>query len=369
MNWKRLFPLSVFLFLFVAVLEIGIRLASLDLLYLRSTLYYSSADEEVHRPSADANLLYELIPLGKIVQSNCVFPKCHPKETPGYTRTVTINEWGYRFSPWKKEKPPGVFRIVMLGGSNTYGYVSDEDTCTYQLAQTLNKLSPGKFEVWNAGLTASVLSQKVVLARKAIAELDPDLIIFKHFFNTGRRAFYVPGKDTEDVPLSLLENYFSENPELFTENIPFLFNDIPTVERVHRNLVQISATYRLIHALINAKYVKLELPHHAAGKCEGGEKLCNRIFIKYTEAGDLISDRDFERFLHDFPDKKIFMFDPVNQLNCKGEARTFHNLPILSLCTEEMAPEYRDIHPPSYVYKFYAKVISDYLVKNKLVPL
>ncbi len=355
------------LILFLVSIEIGIRLTDLDIRFLRFTLYYSSADSDVYRPSKNPNLLYELIP-GAFSSS---IEGMHPKERPDYVKTVTVNEWGYRYSPWGLEKPPGVFRIVIFGGSNTYGYsVSDEDTFSYQLFKKLEKSSPKKFEVWNGGITASVLSQKVEFARRAAVELKPDLIIFKHFHNDGRRAFYSRKTSVPDVSKLLKYDYFSENSELFIENIPFLFNDDPKLEEWHRSLVGLSATYRLIHALINYHYVKIGFPNHTRGKCEIGEAMCKRVSEKYSKYGDYVSERELDKFISEYGNSiKLIMFDPVKQINCGKEKMTFHGLPLFSLCTASKPEEYRHIHPPSYVYSYYADVMADYLIKNKFISL
>ncbi len=65
---------------------------------------------------------------------------------------VSINSLGFRGPEITREKPEGMFRIVALGASTTYGiYVSDEYTYPYQLEKKLDeKFGSDKIEVINA---------------------------------------------------------------------------------------------------------------------------------------------------------------------------------------------------------------------------
>src|SRR5271170_1922765 len=69
---------------------------------------------------------------------------------------VSINSAGMRDGEYSVEKPPGVYRIMMLGDSTTFGWgVREQDTAAKFLERKLNgQLPPGynKVEVLNTGV-------------------------------------------------------------------------------------------------------------------------------------------------------------------------------------------------------------------------
>ena len=85
--------------------------SNLDMRLLGDLLYYQTSDLEVHRLSEDIALHYELTP-----DTSAVLPE---------KKKVTVNSLGFRDPPHCANKPAGVTRIVILGGSNTYGSTAD----------------------------------------------------------------------------------------------------------------------------------------------------------------------------------------------------------------------------------------------------
>jgi len=74
-------------------------------------------------------------------------------------------------------KPAGVKRIFVVGGSAALGWPAEE-ACSFSgfLRTTLNRLSPGTFEVVNASVM-SYGSHRVLDMVSEVVELDPDLVI------------------------------------------------------------------------------------------------------------------------------------------------------------------------------------------------
>ncbi len=141
-------------------------------------------------------LLYGLHALaGRVdVSPWSTFTGAHYKFPPHYVlrgavgqaaETATINALGFRGRDFEPRKPPGVFRIVCLGESSTFGF-HNSDTGTYPyLLQTLFEPRPGRprVEVINGGFpyynTGSILS----LLRAEVLEYEPDLLTLYAAFN------------------------------------------------------------------------------------------------------------------------------------------------------------------------------------------
>ena len=91
------------------------------------------------------------------------------------------NSMGFRGPEFDPEKAPGVFRIVTIGGSTTYGYGVIETEYTYpaQLESMLhNEYALSYVEVINAGVPNYTTWELLVDFEFRILELDPDLIIY-----------------------------------------------------------------------------------------------------------------------------------------------------------------------------------------------
>lgn len=354
-----LFLFSIFLSLITA--EIILRYSNLEFDYLKYNLFYSSADANYYQVSSNARLLYSLKPGA----SGTSYIELHPLEKKYKKREIFINKFGFRSPEWSAEKPPGVFRIFVFGNSNTYGItVSNQDTYPQQLNGLLQSLAPGKFEVWNGGITASVLSQVVEYARYAAENFSPDLIIIQDFVNFGRRPFLNNSIRTPDLKNSAIPNFFHSNKELYAENIPNLLVENDKLKSFHFYLVQHLAIYRFIHILINNYYVKLNYPHHSHWDCRNDPSYCNWISNKYSFYGDMVNVRELKKFHKDYPMLPIILLDPVSCKFCHSGKHYFWDLPVLSINPVGLGGEYREVHPPSYVYTLYAKQILKYLIDH-----
>lgn len=104
--------------------------------------------------------------------------------------TETTNSRGFRGSEEYGSKPDGIYRIVCLGDSWTYGVmVNDHETYPAQLCRLLNAASPRRrFEVLNLGCVGYSSYQGKVLFRRCVRELAPDLIMVCFGGNDARRT-------------------------------------------------------------------------------------------------------------------------------------------------------------------------------------
>jgi lysophospholipase L1-like esterase len=103
-----------------------------------------------------------------------------------HSDTININSLGFRGRETTKEKPSGVYRIVILGGSGAMGYGSSSDETTFArvLEKLLNGRAPsGRFEVINAGMASAISAQELVLIVTDIIDLKPDMAVIFDSFN------------------------------------------------------------------------------------------------------------------------------------------------------------------------------------------
>ncbi len=199
---KRLIPrMLAAVVVFLSFGEIATRMTSVDRKLLSSLIYIEGDFRPNEMISPGWERHYCLRPGSRHVYWNWL--------------VATVNAAGYRGRERPARKPPGVYRVVCFGGSNVFGAaVGDGKTYPAQLERELNKRYPGRFEVWNAGTCAYVLSQDIAAARRAITLLDPDMMIFT-VTNRGRRAF----NDRQER--SFLP-FFDAVPALYWENLYFL---------------------------------------------------------------------------------------------------------------------------------------------------
>lgn len=107
------------------------------------------------------------------------------KYNPAYkTDEYKINSFGFRGKEFEVFKKEGVCRIVALGGSTTFG-VDAKDGFTYPeyLERILNSGSYKEYEVINAGVAASTISEINNLFKNEIISLNPDIIVINSLSN------------------------------------------------------------------------------------------------------------------------------------------------------------------------------------------
>ncbi len=118
----------------------------------------------------------------------------HYKLPPNYTlrgaagqagETASINSLGFRGPEFTPEKPPGVFRVVCLGESSTFGFHnSDRGTYPYQLQQLLAGQAGGRrVEVINAGFPYYTSGSILSLLEREVLGYGPDVITLYNAYN------------------------------------------------------------------------------------------------------------------------------------------------------------------------------------------
>ncbi len=94
-------------------------------------------------------------------------------------RSVTINSLGLRGAEVMQPKPPGVFRVIVTGGSTTFGFGASSDSATIPayLEQILRQQTGLKVEVINAGVPGYDSAQELVQLELRLLQLQPDMVI------------------------------------------------------------------------------------------------------------------------------------------------------------------------------------------------
>lgn len=117
----------------------------------------------------DGFLKYELVPGAEVMHMGV---------------PVRINRFGMRDrDDYEADKPPGVFRIALVGASNSMGYgVPMEQTYGEVVERRLNGTAwPGRrhqrYEVWNFSVGGYQLLDRLYVIDTRVAAFDPDLVL------------------------------------------------------------------------------------------------------------------------------------------------------------------------------------------------
>ncbi|MBI2191765.1 MAG: SGNH/GDSL hydrolase family protein [Planctomycetes bacterium] len=163
-RWKRRALLAAAsLILSFLVCEMAVRLLFSDDDLNRQ--YYSTLSYHVNEG-------YELVPNTE-------------ESVPGYR--VRINSLGYRDQEFPAEKPPGTFRILVLGDSVVFGpRVNLEETFTKRLEARLRAQDGGPYEVINGGNPDTGMGELLRIFQKRDLQVQPDLVLVCFYLNDSR---------------------------------------------------------------------------------------------------------------------------------------------------------------------------------------
>ena len=105
----------------------------------------------------------------------------------GMPRTVEarINQHGLRGPALSREKAPGVFRVLALGDSFTFGEgVADDEPFIARLIERLNQSNGGpRYEGINAGVSGYNTRDEVLYLENRWLGFDPDLVLLTFYLN------------------------------------------------------------------------------------------------------------------------------------------------------------------------------------------
>jgi lysophospholipase L1-like esterase len=176
----------VMVLLVVAAAEVALRIAD----------WRAGRDADFFLPHQDmSQAQYEPHPYLGLVQRPGWDKREQPAEEKGKHYQVHINALGLRGPETTREKPPGVYRIVCIGGSTTFGTGATSDDKSYpaRLEALLNRLAETghaaegiRYEVLNAGVSGYNSIDSLINLELRLVELQPDAVIDYDAGNDGR---------------------------------------------------------------------------------------------------------------------------------------------------------------------------------------
>ncbi|MCZ7585430.1 MAG: GDSL-type esterase/lipase family protein [Deltaproteobacteria bacterium] len=102
--------------------------------------------------------------------------------TPGATNPYsndgeTLNEQGLRGMDVAVQRTPGVYRVICLGDSTTYGFGLLEDSYPFILQKLLEQeFGDGGVEVVNGGVPGTGFLQQLLLFQRSLRQYKPDVV-------------------------------------------------------------------------------------------------------------------------------------------------------------------------------------------------
>lgn len=336
---KRLAVVVCALIIVLLLAEGVIRLTGVDWRYVEKNLYFHQVDLASHVADPNPDLLYRLKPNTSVYYTYAKRPY-----------RVTINAQGARGPKRSDAKPAGVYRIIVIGGSNVYGAeVNDEEAWPAYLESELNGSQPGRYEVWNMGTSAYVGLQLVQLAWEVLPRYDPDLIVLA-LSNMGQMPFL---EGTEVAP------YFAKKPTFWRYLLPPKYFNFPAW------LSMRPKTWLLQHVGL----FRFGILVWASMRKNSDEPL-----ILHPLAGDLFEEasiQSMQTFLRQAKDKVktcIFVGPYFRALPQSYEVYyQGTDTPAFILKADDLSAEYRDVHPPPHVNAWYATRIAGWLREKKLL--
>ena len=107
-----------------------------------------------------------------------------------HSKSITINNQGFRGDDFNIEKSDSVYRIFMLGGSTMFGHgaTSDETTIPGFVQKFFNEeFGENEIQVINAGIQGADSSDELNLIKNKILNYSPDMIIIYDGWNDLRQ--------------------------------------------------------------------------------------------------------------------------------------------------------------------------------------
>jgi GDSL-like Lipase/Acylhydrolase family len=135
------------------------------------------------RPHLDIDILRgNSLEYEPTVFSRHAFPK--RVQIKGEHKEDTINERGYRGPSFQVPKPPGVVRVVMLGGSSTYDpYAMAGQDWPHRAEAKLREMGFPQVEVINAGTPGHASWDSLGRLYAEIWMFEPDFVVICHGWN------------------------------------------------------------------------------------------------------------------------------------------------------------------------------------------
>lgn len=121
-----------------------------------------------------------------------------PKSVKSPVHDVKTNSHGFRNKEITRSKPEGIYRIMCLGDSCTFGFgynIRRIDPFPQRLEQMLNQRESGHYEVINCGVPGYSLRQGLEFYRRVARSFEPDMVILAF----GDNDWYAMGRSDDQI--------------------------------------------------------------------------------------------------------------------------------------------------------------------------
>ncbi len=143
------------------------------------------------------------------IQDGNLQDKSFPHREMETTFSVSTDAQGLRAPVHEQEKPEGVFRVLLLGCSTTFGWgVDDDRTFPAQLEALARAEGHEKIEVINGGQPGYTSFQGVWFWDEIARHYDPDLVVLGYVVQDARKAAY---SDLSQAVLTRNSSFLKEN--------------------------------------------------------------------------------------------------------------------------------------------------------------
>ncbi|OGC78645.1 MAG: hypothetical protein A2Z27_00070 [candidate division Zixibacteria bacterium RBG_16_50_21] len=264
-----------------------------------------------------------------------------------------ISSFGLRNQEFSREKPDGMFRIICLGNSNTFGWKQAEKNAYPQQLQELFGPNPSglKIEVINAGITGYSSYQGKLFLKNYILKLKPDLVLVNYGWNDLLPAKYGIEDKNQKMP-------------------PQWILDI-------QNILSKTTLYQILKSFWVGRFSKREELKTGIPRISPQDSQANLL-----ELGQICNQNDVSAVFLTNPiaylgPGKTSRVHPVNQayndvISSLAQNQQFRVLDIAALFynREDLYDHGRVdyIHYNSEGHRFIARAIYEYLVTNRIVP-
>jgi hypothetical protein len=110
-----------------------------------------------------------------------------------FGKSATLNRLGYRSPERPREKPPGVVRVLVSGGSTTFDVLASDDAAAWpSLLESRLRAGGRPVEVWNAGFPGWTSQENVISLAIRDLDLAPDLAVLYQGLNDLQPAAHQP---------------------------------------------------------------------------------------------------------------------------------------------------------------------------------
>ena len=166
-----------------------------------------------------------------------------------YKNKYKVNSSGFIWDEFKKEKEPGMFRVLLLGNSDDTGINTDGPDCYPRLLQKKFKENGDKIEIMNLSLDGATRAiRELNFAYECAAKYDPDLILINAKYPITDR---VHAKSTYRGVSIISHHYY----ETLNETEKF-------IDSVLDNTTTVSVAYNYSYIFRYICKVYLERPNH-----------------------------------------------------------------------------------------------------------